>query len=75
MSTAIKAAIAEQLEGLDDYRQAEILDYVEYIAAKSKTASMTSLRLKAFDPMRYSGTLSWPVDGLTYQEAVRKEWE
>jgi len=79
MSTAIKAAIAEQLEGLDDYRQAEIqaeiLDYVEYIVAKSKTASMTSPRPKAFDPMRYSGTLSWPVEGLAYQEAVRKEWE
>ena len=27
------------------------------------------------DPMRYSGTVSWPVDGLAYQERLRGEWE
>lgn len=75
MSAAIKAAIVERLDALDDYRQAEILDFVEYIAAKSKTASMPPPHPKAFDPMRYSGTVSWPVDGLAYQNAVRKEWE
>ncbi len=26
------------------------------------------------DPMQYAGTLDWPVDGLTYQRALRDEW-
>jgi hypothetical protein len=25
--------------------------------------------------MRYSGTVSWPVDGMAYQERLRGEWE
>ena len=27
------------------------------------------------DPMKYSNTLDWPVDGLDYQKQVRGEWE
>lgn len=30
---------------------------------------------KSIDPMKYSNTLDWPVDGLDYQKQVRGEWE
>ncbi|MFA7240766.1 MAG: hypothetical protein WC091_11685 [Sulfuricellaceae bacterium] len=30
---------------------------------------------KTIDPMKYSNTLDWPVDGLDYQKQVRSEWE
>ncbi len=30
---------------------------------------------KAIDPMQYSNTLDWPVDGLDYQRQARSEWE
>lgn len=94
MNTAIEASIIEQLHRLDEQRKAEVLDFVEYLAAKSNAASpaanlpeidpsrdltkfndVTQKHPTAFDPMRYSGTVQWPVDGLAYQEAVRKEWE
>jgi hypothetical protein len=94
MSAAIEATIIEHLHRLDDQRQAEVLDFVEYLASKSKTASPAvawpqidpsrdlakSIQApqkcqQEFDPMRYSGTVQWPVDGLAYQEAIRSEWE
>jgi len=30
---------------------------------------------KTMDPMKYSNTLDWPVDGLGYQKQARSEWE
>jgi hypothetical protein len=30
---------------------------------------------KTMDPMKYSNTLDWPVDGLDYQKQVRGEWD
>lgn len=41
----------------------------------AKCISTTQKRPQEFDPMRYSGVVQWPVDGLAYQEDVRKEWE
>ena len=34
-----------------------------------------SLPGKTMDPMKYSNTLDWPVDGLDYQKQARGEWE
>ena len=34
-----------------------------------------SLPGKTIDPMKYSNTLDWPVDGLDYQQPARREWE
>lgn len=31
--------------------------------------------LRPFDPMKYSNTLAWPVDGMTYQQQCREEWQ
>ena len=30
---------------------------------------------KTMNPMQYSNTVDWPVDGLEYQKQVRSEWE
>ena len=73
MSSAIETAIVERLHHLNDQHQTQVLDFVEFLASKSKAAPQN--RSPEFDPMRYSGTVQWPVDGLAYQEAVRKEWE
>ena len=59
MSTAIETAIAEQLHRLDDQRQAEVLDFVEFLAIKSRAAAPQN-RSPEFDPMRYRGTVQWP---------------
>ncbi|MBK6998714.1 MAG: DUF2281 domain-containing protein [Rhodoferax sp.] len=95
MSAAIQAHIIEKLHQLSELRQAEVLDFVEYLATKSNAEPPatewpqidpsrdlakfigvpTQKRPHEFNPMRYSGTVQWPVDGLAYQEAVRKEWE
>lgn len=29
---------------------------------------------KTIDPMLYSNTLDWPVDGMDYQRQLRDEW-
>ena len=34
-----------------------------------------SLPCKTMNPMKYSNTLDWPVDGLNYQKQARAEWE
>ena len=34
-----------------------------------------SSRGAILDPMKYSNTLDWPVDGLEYQKQVRGEWK
>ena len=81
--SAIEATIVERLHQLDERRMAQVLDFVEFLAAKSARAPSAAdlpqidppSDLARFDPMRYSGTVQWPVDGLAYQEAVRKEWE
>jgi hypothetical protein len=73
MNTVIETAIVEQLHALDEQRLAEVLDFVQFLAAKSKTAPQNFSQ--QFDPMRFSGTVQWPVDGMAFQEAARKEWE
>lgn len=89
MSALIEASIIEKLHRLTEFRQAEVLDFVEYLASKSNSSLLVSDGSKIipshdpktigakqeFNPMRYSGTVQWPVDGLAYQEAVRREWE
>lgn len=30
---------------------------------------------KRIDPMKYSGQLNWPVDGMEYQQQARDEWD
>ena len=30
---------------------------------------------RPIDPMKYSNTLDWPVDGMAYQQEMREEWK
>ena len=73
MSIAIETDIIEQLHLLDDDRKAEVLDFILFLIAKSKANSSSVKTAGEFDPMRYSGKVSWPVDGLAYQETLRRE--
>lgn len=75
MNPAIESAIIEQLLLLDDDRKAEVLNFILTLTAKSKVRSSPLKTANEIDPMRYSGTVSWPVDGLAYQEKLRGEWE
>ena len=94
MSTTLETAIVERLHRLDEQRQAEVLDFVEFLASRSKIASpavawpqidpardlaqtvgIVQKKPPTFDPMRYSGTVQWPMDGLAFQNAARMDWE
>ena len=75
LNPAIESAIIEQLLLLDDDRKAEVLNFILSLTAKSKVRSSPLKTADELDPMRYTGTVSWPVDGLTYQEKLRGEWE
>lgn len=79
MSTAIEATIIEHLHRLDEQRQAEVLDFVEYLATKSKTAS-PGVNWPQIDPSldlaKYIGVATgFPEDGVAYQRQIRDtEW-
>jgi hypothetical protein len=77
MSTAIEAAIVERLRRLDERRQAEVLDFVEYLAAKSGTAAVNWPQIDpSRDLARYIGVATgFPEDGVAYQRHIRDtEW-
>jgi hypothetical protein len=77
MSTAIEAAIVERLQRLDEHRQAEVLDFVEYLAAKSGTAAGDWPQIDpSRDLARYIGVATgFPEDGVAYQRHIRDtEW-
>jgi hypothetical protein len=75
MSTAIETAILQQLMLLDNDRKTEVLDFIRALTAKADASASPGQIVNELDPMRYSGTVSWPVDGLAYQETLREEWE
>ena len=75
LNPAIESAIIEQLLLLDDDRKAEVLNFILSMTAKSKVEASPAKTTNEIDPMRYSGTVSWPVDGMAYQERLRGEWE
>jgi hypothetical protein len=79
MSATIEVTIIEHLHRLDDQRQAEVLDFVEYLASKSKTAS-PAVAWPQIDPARdlaqFIGVATGlPDDGVAYQRQLRdSEW-
>ena len=79
MSTAIVTAIIERLHRLDEYRQAEVLDFVEYLATKYRAATQ-AVDWPQIDPSRdlakYTGVATGlPEDGVAYQRQIRDtEW-
>ena len=34
-----------------------------------------TIQNKCFNPMAYSATIDWPMDGMNFQEQVRSEWK
>ncbi len=78
MNTAIETSIMEHLHRLDEHRKAEVLDFVEYLAAKTSAASPAA-NWPEIDPSRdlarYIGTGTFPEDGVAYQRRIRDtEW-
>jgi hypothetical protein len=52
-----------------------VLNYILSLTAESKDEASLAKTANEIEPMRYSGTVSWPVDGLAYQGMLRGEWE
>jgi hypothetical protein len=75
LNPAIESAIIEQLLLLDDDRKAEVLNFILSLTTQSKVRTSPAKIVNELDPMRYSDTVSWPVDGMAYQERLRGEWE
>lgn len=79
MSTAIETAIVERLHRLDEQRQAEVLNFVEFLATKSRAAT-PAVEWPHIDPSRdlakYIGVAAGlPEDGVAYQRQIRDtEW-
>lgn len=79
MSAAIEASIIEHLHRLDDQRQAQVLDFVEYLASKSGAASPTVAwpqNDSSRDLAKFIGVATgFPEDGVAYQRQIRDtEW-
>lgn len=79
MGATIEATIIEQFQRLDDQRQAQVLDFVEYLATKSRTALPAAV-WPQIDPSRYLAEFigvatGLPEDGVAYQRQMRDaEW-
>lgn len=79
MSTAIEIAIVERLHQMDEQRQAVVLDFVDYLARKTKVAASTDDWPQidpARDLARFIGVATgFPSDGVAYQRQIRDtEW-
>lgn len=79
MSATLEANIIEQLHRLDEQRQAEVLDFIEYLASKSKVVPKPG-DWAPIDPSRdlarFIGVATdLPEDGVAYQRQIRDtEW-
>jgi len=79
MSTAIAAAIVDQLHHLDEQRQAQVLEFMVFLAAKyHATTQIVGLPPinRSIDLSKYVGTVpGFPDDGVAYQRQIRDtEW-
>jgi hypothetical protein len=78
MNTAIETSILERLHSLDENRKAEVLDFVEYLAAKSGASPYSACwpNLEpAHDLTRFQGVLQFGEDAVAYQRRIRdSEW-
>lgn len=67
MTTAIETRIIEQLHRLDPFRQAEVLDFVEYLTTK---LSQTTVNWPMLDPAQdlagFVGSVPVDEDAVAY---------
>jgi hypothetical protein len=79
MSSTVEAKIHEKLRLLDEPHQEEMLDFLEYLIAKSGATS-NSLDWPVINPSQdlaqYIGIATgFPEDGVAYQRQIRDtEW-
>lgn len=79
MDSAIETSILERLHRLDESHKAEVLDFVEYLASKSKSDA-PSETWPSLDPVkdlvRFQGALQFDEDAVAYQRRIRdSEWK
>jgi hypothetical protein len=76
MNTALETRIIEHLHRLDAPRQAEVLDFVEYLTAKfSKTTVNWPMLDPAQDLVGFVGSVPVDEDAVAYQRRIREsEW-
>ncbi|MBI3480073.1 MAG: hypothetical protein HY016_06930 [Nitrosomonadales bacterium] len=78
MNNPIESSIIERLHRLDESRQAEVLDFIEFLAARSIAAS-SAANWPEIDPSRdlakFIGVATFSEDGVVYQRRIRDtEW-
>jgi len=78
MNNIIESSIIERLHRLDESRQAEVLDFIEFLANKPQ-ANISAAAWPYLDPARdlarFQGALKFDEDGVVYQRRIRdSEW-
>ncbi|MBK1640439.1 hypothetical protein CKO12_00790 [Chromatium okenii] len=70
MNTAIETAIFEKLRTFDEQHQAEVLDFVEFLAIRRANASW-SLLDPARDFPKFAGSEPIAEDSVAFQRQIR----
>lgn len=78
MNTQLETTIVDRLHQLDERRLSEVLDFVEFLAAR-RVSGETNADWKLINPShdlaRFVGAVSFPEDGVAYQRRIRDaEW-
>ena len=78
MNAQLETAIVDRLHQLDERHLSEVLDFVEFLAARRVSGEMNA-DWKQIDPSRdlarFVGTIPFPEDGVAYQRRIRDtEW-
>lgn len=78
MNAQLETTIVDRLHQLDERHLSEVLDFIEFLAARHASGEM-SADWKQIDPSRdlarFVGTIPFPEDGVAYQRRIRDtEW-
>ena len=78
MNAQLETTIVDRLHQLDERRLSEVLDFVEFLAARRVSGEINA-DWEPINPSRdlarFVGTASFPEDGVAYQRRVRdSEW-
>ena len=78
MNAQLETTIVDRLHQLDEHRLSEVLDFVEFLAAR-RVSGEVNAEWKPIDPShdlaRFVGTATFPEDGVAYQRRIRdSEW-
>ena len=78
MNAQLETTIVDRLHQLDERRLSEVLDFVEFLAAR-RVSGEENADWKLIDPSRdlarFVGTVPFGEDGVAYQRRIRDtEW-